>query len=115
MNHFNNVIDKLMACKTDEEAQAIMTEEANRVENLDEQGFVNEIKETQAAVKHVTDEVRWHVRLKAMKQHYGWSDDDLAMMAEYKNTHSYRTSIRKTFPGLLKLAIRIFEKEQART
>jgi hypothetical protein len=48
-----------------------------------------------------------------MKQHYGWSDADLATMAEYKNTRSYRTSIRKTFPGLLKLAIHVFEKGQA--
>jgi hypothetical protein len=35
MKYFNSVIDRLMACKTDEEAQTIMTEEARRIENLD--------------------------------------------------------------------------------
>jgi hypothetical protein len=64
MQHFNSIINRLMTCQTQEEVKAIMDEEALRVENLDEAGWVNEVKATSEALKYVTEKVQELIRQK---------------------------------------------------
>jgi hypothetical protein len=115
MKKLNNAVDALMACKTEEERQAILDAEEKRMSNMtDEQAF-QEAKETAEMLKYVSDKIEWMIRLKNMKKHYGWTDENIATLAGYASANSFRNSLRKTFPGLLKLAIQVFEKEQTIT
>lgn len=99
------------AADTSIEKQAIVEKEMARLDTLSQKDRLKEVNELMGVIDTTTEEVQWLTRLKAMKAYYGWTDEDIAKLAEYKDANSFRNSIRKTFPGLLKLAVSIFEKE----
>ncbi len=101
-----------MACETESERTAIFEAEKVRIQNMTEAESIADMRETHKALQEGNEELQWHVRLKKMKKHYNWTDETIAEMAGYKNVNSFRNSTQKTFPGLLKLGIQIFEKEQ---
>jgi hypothetical protein len=111
-SNFNKIVEELMECSSEAARKNILAVEAARFTNLPVADAIENMKDMHKAMEQSNRELEWYIRLKKMKQTYGWTDKEIAELAEYKDANSFRNSTRKSFPGLLKLAIQIFEKEQ---